>query len=75
MKIEGAAALVTGANRGLGAAIAQALLERGAKVVTKNRCVVCKTPVEHGAIYCRQHLRRILRHEEDKSHNTRLRRT
>jgi len=32
MKIEGSGALVTGANRGLGAAIAQALLEAGAKV-------------------------------------------
>src|SRR6266516_6269729 len=32
MKIEGAAALVTGANRGLGAAIAQALLDSGATV-------------------------------------------
>jgi NAD(P)-dependent dehydrogenase (short-subunit alcohol dehydrogenase family) len=32
MKIEGAAALVTGANRGLGGAIAQALLDSGAKV-------------------------------------------
>ena len=32
MRVEGAAALVTGANRGLGAAIAQALLDAGAKV-------------------------------------------
>jgi NAD(P)-dependent dehydrogenase (short-subunit alcohol dehydrogenase family) len=32
MKVEGAAALVTGANRGLGAAIAQVLLDSGAKV-------------------------------------------
>ena len=32
MKIEGSSALVTGANRGLGAAIAQALLDSGAKV-------------------------------------------
>ena len=32
MKIQGAAALVTGANRGLGAAIAQALVDSGAKV-------------------------------------------
>ena len=32
MQIEGAAALVTGANRGLGAAIAQALVDGGAKV-------------------------------------------
>src|SRR5688572_24913988 len=32
MRIEGAAALVTGANRGLGAVIAQTLLDSGAKV-------------------------------------------
>jgi NAD(P)-dependent dehydrogenase (short-subunit alcohol dehydrogenase family) len=32
MKVEGAAALVTGANRGLGAAVAQALVDSGAKV-------------------------------------------
>ena len=32
MKIEGATALVTGANRGLGASIAQALLDAGAIV-------------------------------------------
>ena len=32
MKVENSAALVTGANRGLGAAIAQALLDSGAKV-------------------------------------------
>src|SRR4051794_17004048 len=32
MKVEGAAALVTGANRGLGAAIAQALVDAGARV-------------------------------------------
>jgi NAD(P)-dependent dehydrogenase (short-subunit alcohol dehydrogenase family) len=33
MKIEGATALVTGANRGLGAAFARALLKRGARTV------------------------------------------
>jgi NAD(P)-dependent dehydrogenase (short-subunit alcohol dehydrogenase family) len=32
MKVESSAALVTGANRGLGAAVAQALLDSGAKV-------------------------------------------
>ena len=32
MNVNGAAALVTGANRGLGAAIAQALVDAGAKV-------------------------------------------
>ena len=49
------------------------LLERGAKVVTKTRCVVCKTPIEHGAIYCRQHLRRVLSREDDRTHMTRVR--
>lgn len=32
MKVEGAVALVTGTNRGLGASIAQALLDAGATV-------------------------------------------
>ena len=32
MKVEGSSALVTGTNRGLGAAIALALLDSGAKV-------------------------------------------
>jgi len=57
------------------AGIVLRLLERGAKVVTKNRCVVCRTPIEHGAIYCRRHLRRILSHEDDKTHMTRVRKT
>jgi hypothetical protein len=46
------------------------ILERGAKAVTKNRCVVCRTPIEHGAIYCRQHLRRILSREDEITHMT-----
>jgi hypothetical protein len=44
------------------------MLERGAKVVTKNRCKVCRTPVPPGAIYCRAHLRSVLHHEEDREH-------
>jgi hypothetical protein len=47
------------------------ILEKGAKVVTKNRCVVCKTPVPPGAIYCRAHLRNVLQREEDRAHRTR----
>jgi hypothetical protein len=50
------------------------LFERGTKVVAKNRCAVCKTPIPHGAIYCRAHLRAVLHHEEDLTHTTRTRR-
>jgi hypothetical protein len=55
------------------AGIVLRLLERGAKVVTKNRCVVCKAPIDHGAIYCREHLRRVLTREDEKTHMTRVR--
>lgn len=46
----------------------------GAKAVTKNRCRVCRTPIAHGAIYCREHLRTILSDEDEKTHHTRVRR-
>lgn len=49
------------------------ILEKGAKAVVKNRCVVCKTPIPSGAIYCRQHLRSVLHREEDRAHMTRTR--
>jgi hypothetical protein len=55
------------------AGIVLRLLERGAKAVTKNRCVVCKTPIEHGAIYCRKHLRRVLSRDDEITHMTRVR--
>jgi NAD(P)-dependent dehydrogenase (short-subunit alcohol dehydrogenase family) len=54
MKIEGAAALVTGANRGLGAAIAQALLDSGAKVYGAARdstTITNRTDAGHGGIF------------------------
>jgi predicted nucleic acid-binding Zn ribbon protein len=50
------------------------VLGKGAEVVNKNRCRVCKTPIPAGAIYCRAHLRSILHDEEDKTHSTRVRR-
>ena len=56
------------------AGIVMRLLERGAKVVTKNRCIVCKTPIDRGAIYCRQHLRNVLSREDERTHMTRTRR-
>ncbi|MGZ5432887.1 MAG: hypothetical protein ACXW31_07840 [Thermoanaerobaculia bacterium] len=46
----------------------------GARAVTKNRCRTCRTPVPHGAIYCRAHLRSILHEEDDKTHASRIRR-
>lgn len=55
------------------AGIVMRVLEKGAKVVTKNRCSVCRTPVPSGAIYCREHLRSVLHREEDRTHITRTR--
>jgi len=56
------------------AGIVMRVLEKGAKVVTKNRCAVCRTPVPSGAIYCRAHLRSVLHREEDLTHTGRTRR-
>ncbi len=39
------------------------------KVVVKNRCKVCGTPVTHGAIYCRTHLRGVLEAEDRRTHS------
>jgi predicted nucleic acid-binding Zn ribbon protein len=55
------------------AGIVSRLMEGGAKVVTKNRCVTCKAPIDKGAIYCRQHLRSVLSREDDRTHMTRVR--
>jgi len=57
------------------AGVVMRILERGAKVVIKNRCVVCKTAIDHGAIYCREHLRGVLNRENDRTHRTRIRKT
>lgn len=56
------------------AGIVVRVLGKGAKVVTKNRCQVCRTPIAPGAIYCRAHLRSILSDEDEKSHMTRVKR-
>ena len=55
------------------AGLVMRVLERGAKVVTKNRCVVCRTPIPQGAMYCRAHLRDVLHREEDRTHMTKVR--
>ena len=58
----------------IAAGVVLRLLGKGAAVVSKNRCRVCKTPIPPGAIYCRAHLRNILHDEEDRTHSTRVRR-
>ncbi|HKO55049.1 MAG TPA: hypothetical protein VJ276_04165 [Thermoanaerobaculia bacterium] len=55
------------------AGLAFRFLEKGSRKVVKNRCAVCRTPIPHGALYCREHLRRILHDEDDRTHVTRLR--
>jgi hypothetical protein len=50
------------------------VLGKGAKVVTRNRCQVCRTAIAPGAIYCRAHLRSILSDEDEKTHMTRVKR-
>jgi len=49
------------------------VFEKGAKKVVKNRCRVCRTPIPHGAIYCRAHLRSVLHQEDERTHATRTR--
>jgi predicted nucleic acid-binding Zn ribbon protein len=50
------------------------MFEKASTVAKKNRCSVCKTPIAHGAIYCRAHLRNILHEEDERTHMTRIRR-
>lgn len=57
----------------IAAGIVFRVLDKGAAVVRKNRCQVCRTPVPPGAIYCRAHLRAILHEEDDRTHSTRMR--
>jgi predicted nucleic acid-binding Zn ribbon protein len=49
------------------------VLDKGTRVVAKNRCRVCRTAIPAGAIYCREHLRSILHEEQDRIHMTRMR--
>ncbi|HEV8660191.1 MAG TPA: hypothetical protein VGS96_16415 [Thermoanaerobaculia bacterium] len=55
---------------GLGARI---FAKTAGKSMSKNRCSICGTPIPHGAIYCRPHLRGMLEREDRKTHNTRIR--
>src|SRR5215212_3409027 len=56
------------------AGIIMRILGKGANVVKKNRCQVCRTVIAPGAMFCREHLRTILTEEDEKTHMTRVRR-
>ena len=58
----------------LAAGILLRFFEKSAKVVMKNRCRVCRTPIVSGALYCRNHLRTILDEEDERTHATKIRR-
>jgi hypothetical protein len=49
------------------------LLEKGSRKVVRNHCAVCRTVIPPGALYCREHLRRILHDEDERTHVTRIR--
>lgn len=55
------------------AGIIARVIEKGAKKVIKNRCVICKTAIPPGAIYCRAHLRNVLAREDERTHMTKTR--
>ena len=48
-------------------------VEKTKQAVTKNKCRVCGAVVSQGAIYCRNHLRKVLELEDRRTHNTRIR--
>lgn len=49
------------------------MFEKTKEKVSRSRCRICGTPVSSGAIYCRNHLRKVLEIEDRKTHNTRIR--
>ncbi len=65
--------LVVGVFLVVSGIIARVFEKGAAKVVPKNRCAVCHTPVVHGAIYCRNHLRSVLAREDERE-RTQIRR-
>jgi hypothetical protein len=52
----------------LAAGIVLSITGRAASKIPLHRCKVCGKSVPKGEIYCREHLRRILEEEHDRSH-------
>ena len=49
--------LLSGSFLLIGAAVVLALLEKAGLRVAGAKCADCKRPIEHGKIYCRDHLK------------------
>ena len=49
--------LLSGAFLALGVAVVLALLEKAGVRVAGAKCQDCRKPIEHGKLYCRDHLR------------------
>jgi hypothetical protein len=45
------------------------------KATSQSSCLVCRRPVPRGEFYCRQHLKKILEEEHDRTHGSRLHKT
>jgi hypothetical protein len=49
------------------------MLGTAAHKVKRSHCATCRRPIPPGEIYCREHLRRVLEVEHDRTHSTRIR--
>lgn len=45
------------------------------RALRQSKCLVCRRPVSRGEFYCRQHLRKILEEDHDRTHSSRLPKT
>ena len=59
----------------LGGGLVASLFRKKNGAVAKSRCVICNAPIVKGGIYCRDHLKRVLDLEEERTHRSRGRET
>ncbi|HVT05489.1 MAG TPA: hypothetical protein VHL58_19185 [Thermoanaerobaculia bacterium] len=64
---------VVGVLAGVSGFILGFFKKRDPKPAARGRCSVCGRPVKKGDIYCREHLRRIIEDEHDRTHGPGLR--
>lgn len=68
-------AAIAGAGLIVAGIVASILENARDKVASQARCLVCRRPVPRGEFYCRQHLKKILEEEHDRTHGSRLGKT